>query len=102
MRLWRGEMEFWEAGSGLGAKWCIGWTGGVWRIEYAGGCGMNWGKWKNGAVAQLGERLLCKQEVVGSIPICSTTRNRLKPIQIMDLRRFFFGAGVANIGNFRK
>ena len=26
----------------------------------------------NGAVAQLGERLLCKQEVVGSIPISST------------------------------
>ena len=25
-----------------------------------------------GAVAQLGERLLCKQEVVGSIPISST------------------------------
>ena len=25
-----------------------------------------------GAVAQLGERLLCKQEVVGSIPIGST------------------------------
>ena len=26
-----------------------------------------------GAVAQLGERLLCKQEVVGSIPITSRT-----------------------------
>ena len=26
-----------------------------------------------GGVAQLGERLLCKQEVVGSIPITSTT-----------------------------
>ena len=26
-----------------------------------------------GGVAQLGERLLCKQEVVGSIPIASTT-----------------------------
>ena len=26
-----------------------------------------------GAVAQLGERLLCKQEVVGSIPSSSTT-----------------------------
>jgi hypothetical protein len=28
----------------------------------------------NGAVAQLGERLLCKQEVTGSIPVSSTTR----------------------------
>ena len=27
---------------------------------------------QNGAVAQLGERLLCKQEVVGSIPSSST------------------------------
>ena len=27
-----------------------------------------------GAVAQLGERLLCKQEVVGSIPSGSTSR----------------------------
>ena len=26
-----------------------------------------------GAVAQLGERLLCKQEVIGSIPFSSTT-----------------------------
>ena len=26
-----------------------------------------------GAIAQLGERLLCKQEVVGSIPSASTT-----------------------------
>ena len=26
-----------------------------------------------GAIAQLGERLLCKQEVIGSIPIGSTT-----------------------------
>ncbi len=27
---------------------------------------------KNGAIAQLGERLLCKQDVVGSIPSGST------------------------------
>ena len=27
-----------------------------------------------GAIAQLGERLLCKQEVVGSIPSGSTSR----------------------------
>ena len=29
----------------------------------------------NGAVAQLGERLLCKQEVVGSIPSSSTSED---------------------------
>jgi hypothetical protein len=29
-----------------------------------------------GAIAQLGERLLCKQEVVGSIPSGSTRRRR--------------------------
>ena len=27
---------------------------------------------RSGAIAQLGERLLCKQEVIGSIPIGST------------------------------
>ena len=29
---------------------------------------------KNGGVAQLGEHLLCKQGVIGSIPIISTNR----------------------------
>ena len=29
-----------------------------------------------GGLAQLGERLLCKQEVIGSIPIISTIRAR--------------------------
>ncbi len=37
----------------------------------------------SGGVAQLGERLLCKQEVIGSIPFTSTTgaalRRRLSP-----------------------
>ena len=28
-----------------------------------------------GAVAQLGERLICIQEVAGSIPVSSTTKN---------------------------
>ena len=31
-----------------------------------------------GAVAQLGERLLCKQEVIGSIPFSSTSMARMK------------------------
>ena len=30
-----------------------------------------------GAVAQLGERLLCKQEVAGSIPVGSTRADKL-------------------------
>ena len=30
------------------------------------------GAWLYGGVAQLGERLLCKQEVIGSIPFTST------------------------------
>jgi hypothetical protein len=29
--------------------------------------------WNPGAIAQLGERLLCKQEVAGSIPAGSTS-----------------------------
>ena len=29
---------------------------------------------RSGAIAQLGERLLCKQEVTGSIPVGSTSR----------------------------
>ena len=35
------------------------------------------GRSLKGAIAQLGERLLCKQEVVGSIPSGSTRRRRL-------------------------
>src|ERR1700731_1726069 len=33
----------------------------------------------DGAIAQLGERLLCKQEVVGSIPSGSTSRIEARP-----------------------
>ncbi len=35
-------------------------------------------KWNGGAIAQLGERLLCKQEVIGSIPIGSTSKPRAR------------------------
>ena len=31
------------------------------------------GNWVQGAVAQLGERLVCNQEATGSIPVSSTT-----------------------------
>ncbi len=33
-----------------------------------------------GAIAQLGERLLCKQEVVGSIPSGSTTSSKIRKL----------------------
>lgn len=34
----------------------------------------------DGAVAQMGERLLCKQEVTGSIPVSSTNALKTKPV----------------------
>ena len=33
-----------------------------------------------GGVAQLGERLLCKQEVIGSIPFASTNTAQMNPV----------------------
>ena len=41
-----------------------------------------------GAVAQLGERLLCKQEVAGSIPTSSTLKITLKNILAIKANRF--------------
>ena len=38
----------------------------------------------DGGVAQLGERLLCKQEVIGSIPFTSTKLGILKGIQFFE------------------
>ena len=37
------------------------------------GVGGRYEKGSDGAIAQLGERLLCKQEVTGSIPVGSTS-----------------------------
>src|SRR3569623_445751 len=34
----------------------------------------------HGALAQLGERLLCKHQVIGSIPISSTTRHKRRHV----------------------
>ena len=34
-----------------------------------------------GAIAQLGERLLCKQEVTGSIPVGSTSSRQALPVR---------------------
>ena len=45
----------------------------------------------NGGIAQLGERLLCKQEVVGSIPSASTINQehqRLKRRRVRSLTSF--------------
>ena len=47
----------------------------------------NW----RGAIAQLGERLLCKQEVVGSIPSASTIIYRASP---RGIEREYAGHGV--------
>ena len=52
---------------------------------------------KRGAVAQLGERLLCKQEVIGSIPFGSTSlRTRFWPLEKDEIenerRRRAFGS----------
>ena len=50
----------------------------------------------HGAIAQLGERLLCKQEVRGSIPLGSTARN---PWQTRGFRRYWVGSsGTPTVG----
>ena len=46
----------------------------------------------DGAIAQLGERLLCKQEVVGSIPSGSTSLDLEAKISINQLHEFFSSA----------
>ena len=48
---------------------------------------------KRGAIAQLGERLLCKQEVTGSIPVGSTTNNRGKEDRRESLEGERFSSG---------
>ena len=46
----------------------------------------NWPRFKflSGAVAQLGERLICIQEVAGSIPTSSTTLKQLRCLTRTD------------------
>jgi hypothetical protein len=44
------------------------------------------GAWEDGAVAQLGEHLLCKQGVVGSIPSSSTSSESLTLHQTIKCR----------------
>ncbi len=45
-----------------------------------------------GGVAQLGEHLLCKQGVVGSIPIISTTTQGAVTAKRCTIRRFPLGS----------
>ena len=56
-----------------------------------------------GAIAQLGERLLCKQEVTGSIPVGSTTLRVVPPLGIGCLsvrpRRFAPAGGRGPVGS---
>ena len=46
----------------------------------------------NGGVAQLGERLLCKQEVIGSIPFTSTNCLEGSGVRSVDVIRFVRGS----------
>ena len=55
----------------------------VWRIEVSG----------QGAVAQLGERLICIQEVAGSIPTSSTSLSRSGPEERANAADFSRGQG---------
>ena len=48
-----------------------------WAVRRKGG--------PDGAVAQLGERLLCKQEVVGSIPFTSTNPEGRESLEASEL-----------------
>jgi hypothetical protein len=48
---------------------------------------------RRGAIAQLGERLLCKQEVIGSIPIGSTN---FEPLTTCN-QEFFEATSVRSV-----
>ncbi len=55
----------------------------------------------NGGVAQLGERLLCKQEVIGSIPFTSTNSPEFMEISsknlVVDRRRLRHSLGNTDL-----
>ena len=53
----------------------------------------------NGGLAQLGERLPCKQEVTGSIPVLSTTTTkRLNEISVItEVSLSFFGNSACTL-----
>jgi hypothetical protein len=60
------------------------------RFPGAAGCSprrYSAARYLDGAVAQLGERLLCKQEVIGSIPFSSTRSLSLPGPGVRDRRR---------------
>jgi hypothetical protein len=52
----------------------------------------------NGGLAQLGEHLLCKQRVNGSIPLASTKDSQTKAFQAKKLFALeYFGLAIANV-----
>ena len=50
----------------------------------------------NGAVAQLGERLVCNQEATGSIPVSST---RKPPLEMNAGTHFQIGTVLNSVGH---
>ena len=53
-----------------------------------------------GAIAQLGERLLCKQEVAGSIPAGSTSFEAFKERTRCDVEMAFVGFEAREMPSF--
>jgi hypothetical protein len=55
---------------------------------------------RGGAIAQLGERLLCKQEVTGSIPVGSTSSDGKRNQQSMsrDVAMLIGASSSAEVG----
>ena len=49
-------------------------------------CALSIVRCKRGGVAQMGERLLCKQEAIGSIPFISTSEGRTEGGQSQKLK----------------
>ena len=54
----------------------------------------------NGAVAQLGEHLICIQEVAGSIPVSSTSFLFFENWELMSIHKCESSSAIAEGGNF--
>ena len=59
----------------------------LFNLEGTGKCTLEVETLENGGLAQLGERLPCKQEVTGSIPVLSTKRSWSRYGPIAQLAR---------------
>ena len=53
-----------------------------------------------GAVAQLGEHLICIQEVAGSIPVSSTSFLFFENWELMSIHKCESSSAIAEGGNF--